>query len=175
MIGVVTQISYQEVRKPTSHIFTMISILFTILLCLFSVHVTECTEIQYEAIYTYHYDNKFGDIFHQGNMDNFNMMKYEEIDTGYVGPHVGGAFQSEGSSYTTTNFFDGYIVDITVYVYCSDINENYNYIGIYYVDGEHDLRELCGVSNGWTNQTWIPETRSSHPEESIHCMSVELN
>jgi len=165
MIRVVTQISYKELRMQTCNIFTMISILFTALLCLFSVHVTECTEIQDEAIHIYNYDNNFGDIFHQGALDDFNMMQYTEIDTGYVGPHVGGVFQTEGRSFSSTNFFRGYIVDITAYVYCGDTTLNDNQIYIYYVDKEYDMRYFCNNGNGWSNQTWIPETRYSHPEK----------
>jgi len=159
MIRVVTQISYKELRMQTCNIFTMISILFTALLCLFSVHVTECTEIQKETIYTYNYDNKFGDIFYQGALDDFNMMTYEDADTGYEGPHVGGVFHLEGTSWTSTSWFDGYIVDISTTYYCGGYGGIWLYV--YYPDGEQDATGLCG--SDWAyNQTWTPATRYSH-------------
>jgi len=180
MIRVVTQISYKEVRNQTCHIFTMRSILFTVLLCLFSVHVTECTEIQDETIYTYNYDNKFGDIFHQGDMDDFNMIKYDVINpilrTAYEGPHIGGAFMMEGNSYTTTKYFKGYIVDISTTQYCGT-NYGIIYMQVYYTDGESDRDEICG--DDWNyNHTWIPLTRFSHSDQfrvQIHSYGVDLD
>ena len=155
----------------------MISILFPILLCLFSVHVTDCTEIQEETTYTYNYDNNFGDIFHLGNIDGFNLYKYTDLDTitAYNDSHIGGAFTMEGTSYSTTNFFDGYIVDISTTFYCTKYID-YLRISVYYADGEHDTNELCINDIYWVNNrisTWIPPTRSSHSEVSIHCRSVE--
>jgi len=170
LIRVVTQISYKEVRMQTCHIFTMTSILFPALLCLFSVHVTECTEIQKETIYTYNYDNKFGDIFYQGALDDFNMMKYTEVDTGYEGPHVGGVFHLEGYSWTTTSWFDGYIVDISTTQYCGGTGDIDMYV--YYPDGEQDRTALCG--RDWLyNQTWTPATRFSH-QDAIPKFRLEI-
>ena len=69
-----------------------------------------------EIAYTYNYEN-FGDIFHQGNRDDFNVYKYEDIDkifdTEYSGPNIGGVFLVDASSTTMTDQFDGHIVNIT--------------------------------------------------------------
>ena len=130
---------------------------------MFSVHVTDCTEIQDETTHTYNYDN-FGDIFLQGYEDSFNTYKYENIATGYEGPHVGGAFLMKGTSFTSTNYYNGYIVDITTTYYCGrDDSPNEMYIHVYYLDGEVDVVQLCGAN--WRTYTWIPETRFSHQGE----------
>ena len=172
MITVVTQISYQAVGKQTSHVSTMISILFTILLCLFSVHVTECTEIQKDTTYTYNYEN-FGDIFHLGYTDGFNIYNYTDIGTGYEGPHIAGAFHMEGDSWTSTNWFDGYIVDISTTQYCGGLPSDIG-VYVYYSNGKYDAEpSICG-DNWFYNHSWIPPKRFSHlTEVSIHFMSVE--
>ena len=181
MIGVVTQISYKELMMQTCHISTMISILFTALLCLFSVHVTDCTEIQDETIHTYNYGNNFDDLFVQGYEDSFNTYKYEDINpilaTGYEGPHIGGVFMMEGDTMTTTNYFNGYIVDISTTQYCGSNTNNYISINVYYRDGETDQEYICGAYETYEwfyNMTWIPETRFSHSGDvSIQSMYVE--
>ena len=174
MITVATQISYQPVGKQTSHIFTMISILFTILLCLFSVHITECTEIPKETTYTYNYDN-FGDIFRLGDIYNFNTYRYRDIDTGYEGPHIGGAFHTEGTCVTTTNFFYGYIVDITTTHFCGNESTYGNdmYIHVHYYDGEEpDTMYYCDDHIWHYNYTWIPPTRYSRAYSKVSIQSM---
>jgi len=159
MIRVVTQIS---------HIFTMISILFTVLLCSFSVHVTECTEIQKETTYIYNYGNFF-DIFRQGDRENYNIHRYEDFDTGYEGPHTGGAFSTGGSrsglpQYTTTNYFNGYILDISTTHYCGGSKYNAMNLMVEYLDGHSDFVKICNyesANHNWHyNYTWIPSSRS---------------
>ena len=172
--------SDRAVGTQTSHISTMMSILFIILLRLFSVHVTECTEIQLTT-FVYNYDN-FGDIFRQGAMDDFNTYKYEDIDTGYVGPHEGGVFMVNGPSYTTTNFYDGYIVDISTTHYCgneSEHAENDIWLYVYYLDEDNesmcqfDTMYICVLYDWHYNNTWTPPTRFNHSDVSIQSMNVE--
>merc|ERR1739838_77096 len=74
----------------------------------------------------------------------------------------------EGYSKTSTNCFDGYIVDITTTHYCGT-NGNIN-IYIYYSGGTYESATeeydsagwICG-DNWFYQQTWIPPTRSNHP------------
>ena len=156
----------------------MISILFTIFLYSFSVPVTECTELQKETTYIYNYDN-FGDIFQQGDMDDFNLYKYEDIHTGYEGPHVGGAFTMQGVSIVTTNYFHGYLTKITANFYCGNPGKIYSMLfAVYYLDRQWNSEWICGANlteeSGWHyNYTWIPPTRFNHSEVSILFMYAE--
>ena len=120
--------------------------------------------IQSELIYVYNYDN-FDDIFHEGNRNDFNVYKYEDIDnifeTKYDGPNIGGAFQMQGNSTTITHQFDGYLVDVTASFYCYNAEEvemNWE-MSILYEDGTFERNRVCigsGPSNWKYNITWIP-------------------
>ena len=105
------------------------------------------------------------------------MMTYEEIDpileTGYKGPHIGGAFQLEGYSMITTNYFDGYILDISTTQYCG---RGVIFMYVYYSDGEQDLTALCGADWHY-NETWTPKTRFSRQDNpvSVYCIHCKYS
>jgi len=128
-------------------------------------YISVLIPIQSELIYVYNYDN-FGDIFHQGNRNDFNVYKYEDIDsifeTKYAGTNIGGAFQMLGNFSTATHQFDGYLVDVTATIYCANTEERENWLMWFKTGNNWDAgRYVCGESpvdtNNWNyNIKWIP-------------------
>ena len=141
----------------------------TTIICFFSVLIRIQSD---EIVYVYNYSD-FGELFHQGDQDDFNVYKYEDIDTvfdeKYYGPNIGGAVLLNGGSKTRTPPFDGYIVDITASFYCGSKEFDNMRIYVIYADGKYDDMWLCGDARiGWTYYyTWIPPMRFSHSEVSI--------
>ena len=141
-------------------------------LYLFSVFVS----IQSETIHIYNYDN-FGDVFHQGELDDLNVFKYKDIDNlfeeKYSGSNIGGAFQVDGDSIstlpnTTIQYqFLGYIVDVTASFYCGDTNLS---LDIEYSDGGGESVDICNATGWHYNYKWIPPHHSEHSHVSIRCL-----
>jgi len=127
-----------------------------------------------EIVYTYNYDN-FGDFFHQGAREDFNIYKYQAIDkifdTEYNGTNVGGVFLVQGSSATSTPDFEGYVVNITATFYCGSTHDeegrNSLWIAVYY-DKNEDFTYLC-QERGWHyNHTWIPPLGTTYKNFSLY-------
>jgi len=127
-----------------------------------------------EIIYVYNYDD-FSEIFQQGSLQNFNVLKYEDIDTifdkPYEGSNIGGAFLMNGGWETKhwhQQEFNGYIVDVTATFYCGKYGgetwQSELALWIIYSETEQDEKYICS-DNGWSyNYTWIPPTRFNHGE-----------
>ena len=146
------------------------------IICFFSVLIRIQSE---DIVHVYNYDN-FDELFHQGNLQDFNVLKYQEIDIlfdkPYEGPNIGGAFLLHGESNTNTPQFDGYIVDITASFYCGDKKGNkvrFLSFWVGYADDRDERVFICD-DYGWNyNYTWIPPQRFDHSEVSVQSMPSE--
>ena len=131
--------------------------------------------------FVYNYEN-FGDIFHQGQRDDFNIYKYEDIDTifdtEYNGTNIGGAFLVDGTSTTATSNFKEYVIDIIATFYCGGTYAEEGTDSLWLMvgySGGHDAIYVC-EERGWHyNYTWIPPTRFDHSMVSIHSMPSDIS
>jgi len=148
--------------------------------------------IQSEKVIIYNYDN-FGEVFPQGNQTDFNIYKYKDINDifkeKYQGTNIGGAFRIERGSTAPTIFtpwLDGYIVDVSVTVYCGKLftDQATKLIGVHYPDRDWDYTFVCDSSDsawtvGWTyNHTFVPTRRfgkSAGVQVSIYAINVTIN
>jgi len=130
-----------------------------------------------DIAYTYNYDN-FGKLCHQGDREDFNIYRYEDInkifDTEYKGTSIGGAFSVQGDSVSYAPGFEGYVLDITATFYCGSTHEEEGWkslcIVVYYNAGKDsyaDLKYIC-EERGWHyNYTWIPPSRFDY-DKNFH-------
>jgi len=146
------------------------------IICFFSVLI-QSSEIEY----VYNYDN-FDQIFQQGGLYNFNVAKYEDIDSifdkPYEGSNIGGAFLLYGP-WTSRGWheqsFDGYIIKIQTKYYCGKQKEHLA-LWINYADGQQDSSWLCDDTTGWNyTYTWIPPTHSENFTLGISGSGVTVN
>ena len=139
----------------------------TIVLYWFSVLIP----VQSVKVYIFNYDNNFGDFFHQGDRNDFNLYKYKDIDIlkeKYEGSNIGGAFQEEGDYEMRTHKFEGYLVNMTGTFYCGNPNAYRNGFGFEYVDGGGEYWGVCGLPHLWTyNYPLIPTKLGHHSAVSI--------
>jgi len=130
-------------------------IIATICVSAFSV----LTPIQSESIYVYNYGNNFGDFFPQNNLADFNIQEYKYIDNlfkeKYEGTNIGGAFQTAVRGHDVfTPWFNGFLFEISVSVYCGRPQDDLKRISIYHRDDSYRYFHACHRSSGWNTPGW---------------------